>query len=325
MSENPQRIIPELFSEIAVLKRKARELEDDLASARTSYFDTMCDAEKYAKQAASLQRICNKYRKSRNILSVISVALLIFSLFALSGIRDAEKQLNPSSHPSTGLFYDSCPECGFRHYSDIEITYPAFALGYDAALHGVNPDPQKLVCFSCGYSGFEYPDYLQTFDFSGVYVPLCTNCISTATENSPVTIMGEDYYFSPADYGPCNSEPTVDNSTDYANECNSSESSTGANSSLEHYKSNFMRSGQHLEVETNPATHPVSPSPMRSPTDQTFPNNNSSSNVYIGNANTMKFHLPSCSYLPDVSNQVPLPSWSDALAQGYEPCERCDP
>lgn len=44
---------------------------------------------------------------------------------------------------------------------------------------------------------------------------------------------------------------------------------------------------------------------------------------YIGNASTGKFHVSSCSYLPNQENQVVLSSYDAALAAGYTPCDHC--
>ncbi len=46
---------------------------------------------------------------------------------------------------------------------------------------------------------------------------------------------------------------------------------------------------------------------------------------YIGNRNTMKFHLPDCEYLPERENQVPINSLEEARKRGYSPCEHCNP
>ncbi|WMJ24345.1 MBL fold metallo-hydrolase [Paludicola sp. MB14-C6] len=46
---------------------------------------------------------------------------------------------------------------------------------------------------------------------------------------------------------------------------------------------------------------------------------------YIGNKNTKKFHLPTCSSLPAVQNQVTFSSRDEAIASGYIPCGRCKP
>jgi hypothetical protein len=47
--------------------------------------------------------------------------------------------------------------------------------------------------------------------------------------------------------------------------------------------------------------------------------------TYIGSADTKKFHLPTCSYLPDPQNQLTFASREDALAAGYAPCGHCHP
>ena len=57
-------------------------------------------------------------------------------------------------------------------------------------------------------------------------------------------------------------------------------------------------------------------------------NNESSSNRYILNTNTKKFHYPTCSSVPDMKNknkQEYLGTRNDVIAMGYEPCKRCNP
>jgi len=47
--------------------------------------------------------------------------------------------------------------------------------------------------------------------------------------------------------------------------------------------------------------------------------------TYIGNKSSKKFHLPTCSYLPDRDHQVTFDSREDAIAAGYSPCGHCHP
>ena len=47
--------------------------------------------------------------------------------------------------------------------------------------------------------------------------------------------------------------------------------------------------------------------------------------AYIGNANSMKFHRPSCSSLPAEQNRVYFDSRKQAVAAGYFPCRSCKP
>lgn len=58
-------------------------------------------------------------------------------------------------------------------------------------------------------------------------------------------------------------------------------------------------------------------------------NNNqvSGSSYYIGNRNSMKFHLPSCSSVDKMSerNKVRLNSRQEAIKLRYNPCLNCDP
>lgn len=46
---------------------------------------------------------------------------------------------------------------------------------------------------------------------------------------------------------------------------------------------------------------------------------------YIGNLNSKVFHLDSCNSLPQEQNQCFFSSRSDAIAQGYTACGRCNP
>lgn len=44
---------------------------------------------------------------------------------------------------------------------------------------------------------------------------------------------------------------------------------------------------------------------------------------YIGNLNSHKFHLPTCSSLPEEKNRIYFSSYDEAIAQGYSPCGSC--
>ena len=49
---------------------------------------------------------------------------------------------------------------------------------------------------------------------------------------------------------------------------------------------------------------------------------------YVLNTNTKKFHLPSCSSADDIkesNRQEYSGSREDLIAQGYDPCKRCNP
>ena len=45
--------------------------------------------------------------------------------------------------------------------------------------------------------------------------------------------------------------------------------------------------------------------------------------TYIGNVNSQKFHLPTCSSLPAPENQTTFSSYDAAVEAGYSPCSRC--
>ena len=50
---------------------------------------------------------------------------------------------------------------------------------------------------------------------------------------------------------------------------------------------------------------------------------NAQAEEFIGNVNSKKFHLPTCSGLPDEKNQVFFDSYDEAIEAGYSPCSRC--
>ncbi len=58
--------------------------------------------------------------------------------------------------------------------------------------------------------------------------------------------------------------------------------------------------------------------------DRTYTEDQQEAN-YIGNVNSKKYHLPSCSGLPDEKNRVYFMSVDAAENAGYEPCGRCHP
>ncbi len=46
---------------------------------------------------------------------------------------------------------------------------------------------------------------------------------------------------------------------------------------------------------------------------------------FIGNTRSLKFHLPSCRYLPAEKNRVYFQTRDDAISQGFVPCKVCKP
>ena len=64
----------------------------------------------------------------------------------------------------------------------------------------------------------------------------------------------------------------------------------------------------------------------RNPNAQTNPTEPSAQpDYYIGNINTKKFHLPTCSGLPQEKNRTFFYSREDAINAGYSPCGSCRP
>jgi len=62
---------------------------------------------------------------------------------------------------------------------------------------------------------------------------------------------------------------------------------------------------------------------VTNPTELDGSGQNAKAEEFIGNKNSKKFHLPTCSGLPDPKNQVIFSSFDDAEAEGYAPCGNC--
>ena len=54
-----------------------------------------------------------------------------------------------------------------------------------------------------------------------------------------------------------------------------------------------------------------------------IPGTTAPASTYIGNKNSKKLHLPSCSNLPGEANQVIFQDYDTAIAEGYTPCSKC--
>lgn len=68
-------------------------------------------------------------------------------------------------------------------------------------------------------------------------------------------------------------------------------------------------------------------SPSSSDSSSGGSSSSSDSGSYVGNANTGKFHISSCSSVNKMSekNKIFFSSRDDAINQGYVPCKRCNP
>ncbi|MHB1154414.1 MAG: ComEC/Rec2 family competence protein [Eubacteriales bacterium] len=69
-------------------------------------------------------------------------------------------------------------------------------------------------------------------------------------------------------------------------------------------------------VETNPTESETTQAPETTKEPETV---KPSEHNYIGNVNTLKFHLPSCSYLPDKVNRIYFDDRQKAINAGYVP------
>ena len=109
-----------------------------------------------------------------------------------------------------------------------------------------------------------------------------------------------------------NNQPgiTIDYATgdSYANDGSTSDSS--------------QSSSNNQTTTTTPATTPTPNTNVSESTSQ------STSSTYILNTNSKKFHVPTCSsvgQMKESNKQEYTGSRDDIIAQGYEPCKRCNP
>lgn len=78
------------------------------------------------------------------------------------------------------------------------------------------------------------------------------------------------------------------------------------------------------EAPTEAPTDPPAPVQEEAPAEQPVEN----TRTYVINTNTRKFHYPSCSYakkISDANRSEYTGTRDDLIAQGYDPCERCNP
>lgn len=78
------------------------------------------------------------------------------------------------------------------------------------------------------------------------------------------------------------------------------------------------------EAPTEAPTDPPAPAQEETPAEQPAEN----TRTYVINTNTGKFHYPSCSSakrISDANRSEYTGTRDDLIAQGYDPCERCNP
>ena len=77
----------------------------------------------------------------------------------------------------------------------------------------------------------------------------------------------------------------------------------------------------------NGATHVADSGSSSTTSHSTSDSSSSGSGSYVGNSNTGKFHVASCSSVDKMSeaNKVFFSSRDEAINQGYVPCKRCNP
>ncbi len=80
--------------------------------------------------------------------------------------------------------------------------------------------------------------------------------------------------------------------------------------------------GNTIRMNTTPSTNKVS-SPTIPSIETPIPVG--TSEQYIGNKNSKKFHLPTCKTLPSPANRIYFNSRDEAINQGYTPCANCKP
>ncbi len=71
------------------------------------------------------------------------------------------------------------------------------------------------------------------------------------------------------------------------------------------------------DIETNPTVPSIPEEPSA--------DNSEANTEYIGNINSKKLHLPTCSSLPKEENRIYFGTMEAAINEGYEACSRCKP
>lgn len=121
------------------------------------------------------------------------------------------------------------------------------------------------------------------------------------------------------------------------------------NSYLKGYDEGVRQASQSQDRQQNetPPTKQTNPAPVKQAdsaptrlpeqTEQTMPaseriteavseaETEPAATIYIGNKNSKKFHLPTCSSLPAEKNQIFFESREEAIENGYSPCGSCNP
>jgi len=83
---------------------------------------------------------------------------------------------------------------------------------------------------------------------------------------------------------------------------------------------------QGTEQEQTSNGNPIQdPAPAVQETERSQTASDTSELTYVLNTKTKKFHKPSCGYLPTANRKDTSESRESVIAQGYEPCKRCDP
>jgi competence protein ComEC len=62
---------------------------------------------------------------------------------------------------------------------------------------------------------------------------------------------------------------------------------------------------------------------VTNPTEIDGSGQNAHAEEFIGNVNSKKFHLPTCSSLPSEKNRITFETYEEAVAEGYTPCGSC--
>ncbi len=78
------------------------------------------------------------------------------------------------------------------------------------------------------------------------------------------------------------------------------------------------------DAVTNPTT-PSIPNTPETPSEPTTPDTPTETGEYIGNINSKKLHVPTCSSLPKEENRIYFATIDTAIDAGYEACSRCKP
>ncbi len=172
-------------SENIQLRNEIFELKEELSTVRSERHKYWLDSYKYAQESLRYENMAVRNKRFRVVLFVLALLAVLYSIAATKYIDTCEQQI-------ASLKED-------KEYIDYDNTFVPedYRKGYNDAICGNKPAPEYIQCYNCEYWNPDYSDYIHFFEVNSIWIPLCESCLDS---DDIITIMGEDYRFSPASY-----------------------------------------------------------------------------------------------------------------------------